>query len=493
MKKMVGLVVILAALILGGYYGMGIITERTLKKNIAIINQSHELSVEMKQYHRGWFRSNALLDWSLHLPARTMTNPAGQVTAIPAQDYNMQLPLTIYHGPMMFADAKVLFGLGYAHSDVTLPQTYADEFKLKFTPESTSPLLNLTIFVSYWNNSTIQMSLPSFKLITKKGNTQFEWLGLRSDVSVSSNVNKIYGHVTINGVRFLKEKVATILGKVSSDYDLHRSKLGLYLGDANLFVPSLLVTNDTKKAFEVRALDVHSSSNVKNDLFNSHFKATVETVFVDDKMFGPALLDLSINNLDADVLAKINEQANSIQQGSEAQRQQILLSMLPELPKLLSKGAQLSLSELRVGMPEGVVRGNLLVSLPKADAGNPFQLIQKIQGQGKLEIPTAVLKRILNDSAKQSLRSKAVIQAAIVAPMPEAVPTVDTAIAPEQVTVSVTDIDQQALMQTDAQLAAYLASGALTLHDADYVIEIKLTEGQLLVNGKPFNSAMMQF
>lgn len=32
MKKLTGLVIILAVLILGGYYGMGILTERTVKK-----------------------------------------------------------------------------------------------------------------------------------------------------------------------------------------------------------------------------------------------------------------------------------------------------------------------------------------------------------------------------------------------------------------------------------------------------------------------------
>ena len=47
MKKLIGLVVIIAALVLGGYYGMGLVTERTLKKNVAIINQSNCLFVDV--------------------------------------------------------------------------------------------------------------------------------------------------------------------------------------------------------------------------------------------------------------------------------------------------------------------------------------------------------------------------------------------------------------------------------------------------------------
>ena len=480
MKKIIGLLAILAILLLGAYYGMGVVTERTLKKNITIINQSHELSVEMKQYHRSWFRSEALLNWSLHIPARTVTNQVGQTTTIPAQDYNVQLPLSIYHGPIVFTDSKVRFGFGYAKSEVVLPKTYADEFKLKFASESIPPMLNLTMFVNYWNKSTVQMNLPFFKLISKEGHSQLEWLGLTSDLNVSSNASEISGHVVIEGIRFLKEKVSTVLGKVSSDYMLHRSKFGLYLGDANLSVPSLLITNENKKLLEVNGLDIHSNSDVNDDLFHSDFKATVDMIVADNKKYGPALVEFSVANLDATILAKLNEQAGAMQQSSDIQRQQILLSMLPELPKLLSKGAELHLTALRIGMPEGTVRGNLFLSLPKVDAGNPFQLIQKIKGDAKLEIPVAFLKRVLNDSVKQSLQSKAAVKAVMV--IPEAVPSTTEA-----------DIDQQAIVQTDAKLAAFIASGALSMHDADYVIELALSQGQLLVNGKPFNSAMIQF
>ena len=43
MKKLAGLIIILAVLILGGYYGMGVLTEKTIKKDIAIINQSNRI------------------------------------------------------------------------------------------------------------------------------------------------------------------------------------------------------------------------------------------------------------------------------------------------------------------------------------------------------------------------------------------------------------------------------------------------------------------
>lgn len=482
MKKIIAVLIGLTGLLFGSYYGMGFITERTVKKNIAIINQSHEISVELKQYHRGLFYSKALLDWSLHIPERMTKNEDGQTITIAAQDYKIELPLTIYHGPVLFADSNIRFGLGFVKSSVTLPKTYADELKSKFSSESIPPLLKLTMFVNYWNKSTIQMNVPFFKLISNDKIAQFEWLGATSDVTVSSDASQLGGHVVMTGMRFLKGKINTVLGSVTSDYQLHRSKLGLYLGDANLLAQSLLITNDSKTVLEVKGVDVRSNNKVHDDLFHSHFKATVEMVLTDDKQYGPAIVDLSVDNLDAVTLAKLNEQAGVMQQSSDMQRQQLLISMLPELPKLLSKGAELSIRQLRIGLPEGVVRGHLFVSLPKADTGNPFQLIQQIKGDGKLEIPMAFLKRVLNDSIRQTLQKKAAEKALI--------PATEQA---SSVPAEPVDLNQQALMETDAQLAAIVASGALSIHDTDYVIELALSKGQLLVNGKPFNSAMIPF
>jgi len=48
MKKLAGLIIILAVLILGGYYGMGFLTERTIKRNINVINQSNGLYADVE-------------------------------------------------------------------------------------------------------------------------------------------------------------------------------------------------------------------------------------------------------------------------------------------------------------------------------------------------------------------------------------------------------------------------------------------------------------
>src|SRR5688500_11452332 len=99
MKKLTGLVLILAVLILGGYYGMGVITERTIKKNIAVINQTNGLYADIEQYNRGWFSSDAKVKWRLHVPERIVKNDDGTSRTVAAQDYNVAMSMKVYHGP----------------------------------------------------------------------------------------------------------------------------------------------------------------------------------------------------------------------------------------------------------------------------------------------------------------------------------------------------------------------------------------------------------
>ena len=534
MKKIMGLVVIIAALVLGGYYGMGLVTERTLKKNVGIINHTNGVFIDIQGYDRGWFTSTAALVWHLHVPEHIEKSQDGQTSTVPAKEFSLQMPLKVYHGPFIFSENHVHFGLGYARSNIALPQEFTQKFSNLFTEQSDKPELDVSLFVNYLNNSRLHVDLPSFKLTTKQGGDQFEWLGMDSDVSVSSNLRKIDGNFSIDGFSMTKDKVKATLGKVSSAYNLHESDTGLYLGEASLSVPSFVVTeNSTRKLLEVNQFSIRTGSGVENDLFSSYFKASLDKLVAQDKSYGPAHLELSIKNLDAQVLAEINQQTSKIQQGTDTERQQALLAILPNLPRLFGKGAEFEVSKLSFVVPEGEINGDLLVSLPAGNTGNPFQLLQKVQGHGKLKVPVSVVRSLVMASVKQNLQNQPNVQQVMMkqinnnvadqkaqtstAPSDSpasSVKTGATAAAPPATPPQTTDpvqgkptqdssaqgnpltaveLEKEATTQTSQKLSALEQSGLLSLQGKEYVIELSLLQGQLSVNGKPFNQSMIQF
>lgn len=490
MKKLLGVVVILAALILGGYYGMGVMTERTIKKDAAIVNKSANVFIDIPEYHRGWFQSDAKLNWKFHAPERVETGDDGQTVTIPAQDFQGQMPLTVYHGPIIFHKG-VRFGLGYAQTAIPLPDEAQAQFKQFFTADSTAPELKLSLFVNYLNNSRVKMEVPAFKMVAQQGGGEFEWLGMNSAMTITSNVDKVKGDITIDGMRFAKKdaKVTGTVGEISSEYNLYKADNGLYFGDASISFPSVSVKADTANVFQLDGLDMYSSSDIDGDLFNSHFKVSLNKMLIEDQTYGPGNFEVALRNLDANVLAKLNQQVQQAQQGTEQEKQQAIMAMLPDLPKLFSRGAEFEISELSFSMPEGTVEGNLLVSLPKGEMGNPFEVMQKVQGNGKLKVPAPILKKLMTQTNKQRLGSQAA-QQEIVQQIQNAQAQSGTATS---AATTAPDVTQQAASMTEQQIASMLQSGLLVQQGNDYVIELSLNQGQFVVNTKPFTPAMLKF
>jgi uncharacterized protein YdgA (DUF945 family) len=488
MKKLAGLVIILAALLVGGYYGMGVLTERTIRKNIEVIDQSNGLHAEIEKYDRGLFSSDAKINWQLHVPARVVTDATGQAKSVPAQDYTVETPLTIHHGPIILTNHGVKFGLGYAESVFPFPKQYNDQFDATFSKQSTKPQLDMSIFVNYFNQSTVDAKIPEFKLFAKEGNGQIDWLGMKATNTMSSEMKKIGGTLSLNGIHISKDDATVDLGKVSTDYDLHETPSGLYLGDANFNMPSLSVVNKGQKLFEITQLAFKSNSDIQEHLFNTSFNLTVKSIVADSKNYGPGEFAAAIRNLDADVLAKINQQAAAMQNANDMQRQQAVIALLPEIPKLFSKGAEFEISKFNLTISEGQIDGNLFVSLPKGDNVNPFELIQKIQGKAKLKVPVAAVKALVQQSIVQQMAKQPDYQKTLAQQLQVSQVATDPNNQP-----AMPSIDQLASMQADKQLSLLQQNGLITLQGSDYLIEVTLEQGKFTVNGKPFDSSMLKF
>ncbi len=485
MKKLAGLIIILAVLVLGGYYGMGILTENTIKKNVEVINQSNGLFADIQQYNRGWFSSDAKIKWRLHVPERVVKDSDGNSQTVAAQDYQMEMPLAIHHGPVIYANNHLRFGLGYAETQFPFPEQYNKQFDEMFSKDSVKPQLDLSIFVNYLNKSAVELSLPNFKLISKDGTGNFDWMGMTSSTSMSSNLDKVSGDVVITGLNIAKDDTRVTMGKATSEFDLHQTPGGLYLGDASFTLPSFDVTVKDQQMFGFSELVLSSSSDIEDHLFNTHFTAELNSLFANGQSYGPAEFEVSLRNLDADVLSKINQQATAMQNGTDAERQQAMMALLPELPKLFSKGAEFEISKLNVKLPQGTVDGSLLVSLPKSDNTNPFELIQKVQGNAKLRVPTVVVKQLMQQSVMQQMAKQPEMQQALVAQLQSNDPAKANQPAPTP--------EQLAAMQTDKQIATLEQSGLITTDGTDYVIEVALDQGKFSINGKPFDPSMLKF
>jgi uncharacterized protein YdgA (DUF945 family) len=504
MKKVIGVVAVIAiTLLFGGYYVTGMLTQKNLTRNINALNNSKDITVAIDSYQRGFFKSEVTLNWTFKSPSRVIEKN-GEKIFKPSSTYNVSMPLTIHHGPIILQNYKIRLGLGAASSDINLPKEYDAKFYEMYAKDSTKPKLNLDVFVGFTGNTILNLEAPKFKLVSKSENDNFEWSGMKSYINVAKNLKTVKGQVNIDGLVWVKDKFNSSIKSLESNYDLYKSDMGLYVGDASLSLPSALVLKESNKFIELDKLKLISNSVIKDALFNSSFKATLDKLFIDNETYNSCTLNFYIRNLDAKVLSMMNDKISKSENKSDRDKQLILLSLLPEIPNLVNKGAEIEISDFNVAMTDGRIRGNLLISMPKASNINPFQLLQQIKGDGRVEISNKLLQTLLKNAyIRRALVGKCkLVVDDNVAKIASDTQTTDGKTSNQSYAMVVDgqcdnaalngDSDDAALDTANKAIAGMLEKGFLVAQGSDYVIDLQLLQGRFLVNRKPINASMLQ-
>ncbi|WP_083501241.1 YdgA family protein [Legionella quateirensis] len=459
MKKWTGLFISLLVLILLAYYVMGFLVERTLNKNINAFHNTTMASVHLDKYHRGWFSSRANLVFEMHIPAQQVTNENGSTKNNPPVDLNINFPLMINHGPFIFTDSGMRFGLGYV---TTKPQTHYGAL------------------ISYCNNTIFKYSLPS---IITKGKTgpqdyQFEWLGLSAVLKISPNIDKIKGRWTAYGFNGDANNVSFKLGKVFNKFKFYYTE-GLWIGQTHLSIPFFTLNADNAKVVEMEAFDVDLGSDISDKLLNYNANITLKKLFVNNNTYGPGSFKLSIKNLDPSAMADINKLQWTMLENNQHPELN-MLALLADLPKLLSKGSELELSEMYLTVPDGQITGNLKLVLPQSDISDAAQIMQKAHGEGQFKAPAATVKALIAASLQSNSTNNQTQSTTARDPVPASSTTTDP----------VNDTANSEA-QADTIIKNYINKGLLRVEGTYYIVDIKIDNQQLFINGKLFKPEML--
>ncbi len=484
MKKIAGIVVILAVLILGAYYLMGYQTERGVNNFVKALNAADGTSAKLENYQRGWFSSDAVIATKVKFPERVVKSD-GQMVTVPAEEYSLNIPLKIKHGPFIFSDQGMHFGMGYAYTEVTLPEKLDEKFQQLFSEKSDKPVLRTSLFVSYTNKVWISIAVPKFTLYGKNNDGKMVWEGMTSAMTVSGDASKLEGKFDFDGFQLSKKDVTFDMKGIEMNYDFDAGDNGLLVGQATLDFPGMKLVEAGKPMLEVNKVEMTVKHDIDDGLFSSSLNVSMDKILVQGETYGPGKLSLAIRNLDAEILARVNKKLQQLNNASEDEARRIFMGMLPELPALLSKGATFELSTLTFSMPQGTINGQLMVSLPAGeDIKNPFALLQKIKGDGKLSIPAEVVKAMVAERAKQALKDPQTRQ--MLEHMRQARADSNAA-APAAM-----DDQQMVTDMVHKQLDQLAQSGMIVKKGSDYYMEFKLENGSLTINGKPISPAMLR-
>lgn len=493
MKKWFGLGIVLLVIVLCGYYAMGIATERTLKKNIDVLNQSNKVDVVLERYKRGWFSSQADLKWTISVPQENPDQIMHRTVFPTNKIYTFEIPVKIYHGPIMWANSKLFFGLGYAHADARIPKEFEQKLLENYNLQSQKFEYSISIFINYLNRANIKLAIPRYTIRSKQGENFFQWMGMATSIEVSGDKQRLEGDFYLKGFSWKDDDIKGLFGPLKADYDMHQAQSNLYVGNAQLKFSSMAMFKQDQTILRITDGQIQSDSDVKDGLFNSNFSAKLSQLVIMDRVYSRSNFDLSFKNIDANVLALMNRKLTDLQKSSPngIDKQKLFWTVIPDLPALLSKGAQMKIDNFETNLSNGHVKVDLSLGLPNESLTNPMQLVQKIEGESHIRISQALLLQWIENNMRKAMNRNAQNQAL------NQEMQITTGEAKEQKESAIPMKPQaenamvEAKIKANEKIKEWSNAKVLVKEGTDYLILLKLLNGKLFINGHVFDPGLL--
>ncbi|HAT1942768.1 YdgA family protein [Legionella pneumophila serogroup 1] len=451
MKKWIISLLLLIIIVLCSYPIIGMMALSTVKKNVDNIPKNPFLTWQLKDNHRGWFCSTAVLNLLVDLPAQENKDAQGNVKVQPALHLILDIPMVIHHGPFIMTNNGLRFGLAWV---TTRPETHYGAL------------------INYLNQTIVSYSLPSINMQGTnngdQGNFVFVWQGLSANLKVNPKVDKASGHVTMYGMSTKVQETDVRIGKVKVSFALNRYMDDLWLGDSSILLSSVSTITNSQPVFDLQDLSMDAWAGINNNLLDFNLQLSLNKFLMNNNSYGPGQLKIELKNLDPKAMAKLN-QLNYDYPSNQ-------IAILAEIFNLVSRGASLGLNQ-ELDTPQGHLSSSLNLALTTNSFRSPEDLWQNLKGNGQFKAPIKLVKQLLLESIKSK-----------------------TATPPDDVSQSQTtqpdstqpvDVDADAHKQTEALLQKLVSQGVLKVEGDYYHASFTLENTKFTVNGQPFDPALL--
>ena len=507
MKK--GLIGVLGIAVLG-YAGTSIFfgseAENQLKKSVKgfdhllqtqMVNvpAAPKMNLVVKDYSRGLLSSSAKLRIKLDLAGVPIPVPLGK------KKMSYDLDIKVNHGPFIFPLSKP--GLAFVQSKLAFPENLSRKAKDQLTDDSTLPQLDLSLFIHFDESIRINTTVPAFTLKHKQFPGSFTWKGMTTVYDLSKELDSIKGQGSINGMELKSPFANASIAKMDMNSDMKAADYGLWVGDGAFNVPSIKVSAQGQTMFDLSKWEMKSSARMTSGLINVGLNMSLEQVMAMGKTYGPANIDFSLKNLDAKTFSEVQALTERIRNSRDLPKEQVrkLTEELNKtLPKMVTRGAELSLKNVRFKMPEGLISAGLNVKVPMGTKANSVvELAEYVKAAGELSVPMVLVDAELVKQAARKIRSEqrterqralqSQMNAGITDASGEKAVTLNSE-PPQQ--MSRAEIKELAEHKVKKQIKKLIDNQLVIQKGANYLFKFTFDKGHLFVNGKPFTPDMLE-
>ena len=474
MKKILGAIGGLAVVGVLSYPGFGFLVEKGLRQQLEATPKQYGLSIELIDFQRHWFTSDAKLLWKWQIPAHLTQNAQGQTVTVSPQDFQKEFNIKIFHGPISFAGNKPFLGVGFANTTLDWPLSSNLPNKTEFTVDSVFPKINLRMALNFLFQTSWNTEIPAFHLVSKDNKRQLNWRGLSIDSKVGDNAKYSDGGIDFVGFDFKSEQMNVSFVDLQFNYDFNRDKSGLYIGNANANLASAEMDDLSKNQLRLVDFQLKTDAEISQDqIFSVNYAMSLKKLTLNQKDVGPFQLEFNFDDLNVDALKRLSQSLRQEQNASPSFRQKNVWTLISGLPDLLKYGMSFNLNKFHIVLDNGTIDSAAKISVPKNESpySDGFQALQNLN----VDCSIQVTKQLLVTWAAKLLQEQMMAQ-------------VDSS-NPQMPTEK--ELNDLAVEKINSKLSSLKNAGVIQAKNSNYVIKILYKNNQFTVNDKPFDPSWL--
>ncbi len=434
-------------------------TQTKIEDLVAQATTNPAFTASIKEYHSGWFSSDAVIHVKMAIP----TNIDGQPTTIDlAFDYDVAL----HHGPIIFSDN---WQLGLISYQTQIKGDKAREAGLVW--DTKLPLYSHDGLVTYNMDSQGTESIPPFSFEVDDIKGQFS--GYQGQITTKGelvNYQGVADNLILNSEEQEVAKLEKLMFKLDAEVSLEEMLTAkLYSSDFAFSIDKMNMAHlVTMENFIIDGKSVVSADGKNADIKFGYHIAKIDTP---EEQVSDIDIEIEMNQFSAQFYefyqSKLATKMASLDANDPAAIAELTTLAQEGLPLLFASDPELKITKLGFTMPEGSFTSNMDMRLGSKDLTN-----------ANIQDPNFWLQNlILNAKAQADKPLAEKLAAQMVINQLSANPNLD--LTPEQ-------IAQTAKQQAPMMLSTFNQQGFITQSQDKIEMKFNMAGGNSKLNGKPF-------
>lgn len=447
-----------------------------------------------KDYHRGWFHSEAVILAKLERPSG-VSKIGGQTQAVPFETFEFESKVNIVHGPILFGKGGLGIGMAHMTGNLTLSGNLKTALLKLVKTEADLPHLDIDARIGLNDSLNLSILHPKFSLKNPSGPGEFVWDGMQIQTQLNGDQSQSHFNWKIGAFEYSDPSENKLFAKISAfelggfasktlDSNFYMNFPGFSMGDQQSSMTLQNLKLDLKTKATGKALNGEIAINLEKYQPN----------IANNKLFSGDL-KIEFKNFDTDAMKELQgivESANN-PSNNELQRAQSGMMILMALPKLFSQGAEISIPVGRVVTPEGNASLTGAFSMAKQSGMmTPLALLTQSKAKLELTFPKQALIQILSayyiDEAKKEDSAKSASQTDSTESTGSRLGQALTSGSKDASEASSTPVsvpnEAEANQHAESQIQQWVSNGYLENQNQVMMAKLTFENGELQINGK---------